>query len=75
MYTTDATRSELVSALCRELNALARREEEAAADEASRTPYWLACPPSVQARRAAARLLRADVDRLRSESAILPEAS
>jgi hypothetical protein len=66
---------DLLAALCQELNALARREEDAAASEASRTPYWVACPPSVVAHRVAARLLRADADRFESAARGLPEAS
>jgi hypothetical protein len=60
--------SDLVTVLCQQLYALARREEETAAHEAARTPYWAACPPSVEAHRTAARLLRADADRLEFES-------
>jgi len=59
--------ADLVTALCQALHMLAKREEEAAANEASRTPYWVACPPSVEAHRTAARLLRADAERLESE--------
>ncbi len=50
-------RPELVAAMCHELHALARREAETAANEASLTPYWLAHPPSVLAHNAAARVL------------------
>jgi len=66
---------DLVAALCHALNTLARREDDAAANEASRTPYWLACPPSVEAHRTAARLLREDADRLESESRLWAAAS
>ncbi len=59
---------DVATALCRQLYALARREDEAAAHESARTPYWAACPPSVEAHRTAARLLRADADRLEFES-------
>lgn len=59
---------ELVAALCRELARLAAREEEAAATEAARIPYWAPCPPSVQGHRAAARALRSDVARLEVEA-------
>ncbi len=59
---------DLVTALCQQLYALARREDEVAAREAARTPYWAPCPPSVEAHRTAARLLRADADRLEFES-------
>lgn len=34
----------LIEALCRELAAMARREDDLAADEAARTPYWAPCP-------------------------------
>ncbi|MEU4290602.1 hypothetical protein AB0E63_20445 [Kribbella sp. NPDC026596] len=59
---------DVVTALCQQLYALARREEEAAASLAARTPYWAPSPPSVEAHRTAARLLRADADRLEFES-------
>lgn len=54
----------LVAALCHELNTLAKHEEDAAAEVAASTPYWKACPVSVEARRLAASLLRADAHRL-----------
>lgn len=54
----------LVAALCRELNTLAKHEEDAAADGAASTPYWQVCPVSVEAHRLAASLLRADAHRL-----------
>jgi hypothetical protein len=66
---------DLVTALCHALHTLAKREEDAAASEASRTPYWVACPPSVEAHRTAARLLRADAERLESESRLWAVAS
>lgn len=53
-------------ALCQQLHDLARAEEEAAAQEAARVPYWSACPPSVHAHREAARSLRATAHRLQS---------
>lgn len=59
---------DLITALCRQLYALAKREEEAAADEAARTPYWASLPASVEAHRSAARMLRADADRLEFET-------
>lgn len=59
---------DVVTALCQQLYALARREENAAADEAARTPYWAATPASVEVHRTAARLLRDDADRLEFES-------
>ena len=46
------------------LLALARREDECAADQAAAQPYWLACPPSVQGHRAAAVALREHADAL-----------
>jgi hypothetical protein len=59
---------DLVAALCHELNALAKHQEDAAADVASQTLYWASCPPSVEAHRTAARTLRADAERLENES-------
>ena len=56
----------LSRALRRELLRLARVEEDLAADEAARVPYWASCPPSVHGHRAAALALRADADRLTS---------
>jgi len=50
--------------LRRALLLLAKREEDEAAAEASRVPYWVPCPASVQGHRAAARALRLDADRL-----------
>lgn len=63
---------ELLSALCRELVALAKKEEDQAAEEAARTPYWEPCPASVNAHRLAARLLRAEVEAL--DAGMLPLA-
>lgn len=71
----DRRTPDLVAALCHELNTLAKRQEDAAAEEASRTPYWTACPPSVEAHRTAARVLRADADRLEAESRLWSVAS
>jgi hypothetical protein len=48
----------LTDVLCRELRELARLEEDLAAAEAACVPYWVSCPPSVYARRAAADVLR-----------------
>jgi hypothetical protein len=59
---------ELMAALCHELVLLARHEDDVAAREAARIPYWAACPPSVDGHRAAARALRADLERLEAES-------
>ncbi len=61
---------DLVAALCRELRAFARQEEEQAASEASGTPYWLACPPSVLGHRVAARVLRAGALRLEADARV-----
>lgn len=55
---------ELRAALCHELLVLARREEDAASAEASRTPYWASTPASVLGHRRAARALRADLERI-----------
>lgn len=56
--------AELLTALRRELFALAKREDDAAADEAARTPYWQPCPTSVGVHRQAAELLRAEAEKL-----------
>lgn len=72
---TDEHRNqEVVAALCRELYLLASREEQVAADEACRVPYWQACPPSVNVHWTAAQLLRADANRLESRSGPFSEA-
>jgi hypothetical protein len=67
-----ATRSgrspELLAALCRQLVDLAKHEEDAAAAEASRTPYWSPCPSSVDGHRLAARLLRERAAGLEAEA-------
>ncbi len=63
MSTTSST-IEIASALHRELHRIARTEEDRAATEAARVPYWSTCPPSVQGHRAAAAILRAEADRL-----------
>ncbi|MCW2780343.1 MAG: hypothetical protein JWR35_792 [Marmoricola sp.] len=52
----------LAAALRRELLRLARAEEDRAAAEAAKVPYWATCPPSVQGHRAAAGILRATAD-------------
>jgi len=54
----------LVIQLRRALLALARREADAAADEAAAVPYWAPVPASVSARRAAASALRSEAARL-----------
>jgi hypothetical protein len=60
--------AEFARALCHELLLLAIHEEELAANEASRTPYWSPCPSSVVAHRIAARALREDMARLESDA-------
>jgi hypothetical protein len=59
---------EMLTELCRELVALAKHEEDSAAAEASRTPYWSPCPPWGAARGAAGGALRAVVERLQAEA-------
>jgi proteasome lid subunit RPN8/RPN11 len=59
---------ELVAALCHELVLLAKSEEDIAASEASRVPYWSVCPPSVEGHRAAARAIRVNLERLEAEA-------
>ncbi|PVG80711.1 hypothetical protein DDE18_21840 [Nocardioides gansuensis] len=56
--------AEVTAAICHELLLLARDEEVLAADEASRTPYWSATPPTVLGHRAAAAALLAKMHRL-----------
>jgi hypothetical protein len=67
--------TELIEALCRELWALAKREEDLAAHEAAKTPYWSPCPASVEGHRAAARAIRAELARLESGARCLLVAS
>lgn len=57
-------RLEVVAAVCRELYFLAADEDDQAATEAARAPYWATCPASVVGHREAARLLRSDASRL-----------
>jgi len=65
---TDTEKSlELRAALCRELFALARSEDDAAAAEACQVPYWSPIPTSVDGHRAAARVLRQSAQRLEAE--------
>ena len=59
---------DIATAICHELIRLARQEEDTAAAEASSTPYWEPCPPSVSGHRQAARALRADAARLESRA-------
>lgn len=53
------TTTTMLAQLCRQLHSLAKAEEDAAAEEAARVPYYASCPSSVQAHREAARSLRA----------------
>lgn len=56
-------RTDLIAAVCRELLRLAHVEDDRAAAEAARTPYWMPTPEGVLGHRAAASALRADVER------------
>lgn len=56
--------AETATALLRELYRLVEAEEARASAEAASVPYWARCPESVTARRAAARVLREDAERL-----------
>ncbi|HJQ04638.1 MAG TPA: hypothetical protein VJ872_04300 [Nocardioides sp.] len=58
------TSPELIRAICRELMRLAQLEDDSAADEAARTPYWAPTPLSVLAHRRAAASLRAAFEQL-----------
>ena len=60
----------IASALRRELLRLARAEDDQAAAEAAKVPYWAACPPSVLGHRAAAAALRADAERFLAEAQV-----
>lgn len=62
--TTIPLTPDTVAALRMELLSLAKAEEELAATEAARTPYWRPLPTSVEAHRAAAAALRANAGRL-----------
>lgn len=72
-HRNEAKSVDLLTALCRELFALAKHEDDVAADEASQLPYWAPCPASVVGHRAAARTLRAEAERL--EAALRPLAT
>ena len=52
--------ADVLGALRVELLRLADREDDRAAAEASKVPYWTTCPPSVSGHRAAATILRQD---------------
>ena len=55
---------DLVTALRRALLGLAKAQEDRAADQAAKVPYWSPCPASVEAHRFAAEVLRAEADAL-----------
>jgi hypothetical protein len=57
-HRNEATRTEILAEVCRELLALANREDDTAATEASDVPYWSPIPASVNGHRAAAQTLR-----------------
>lgn len=63
--------SYVIAELCRQLLALARREDEAAADEAARLAYWEPCPPTVHGHREAARSLRETAFRLTAQPPVV----
>lgn len=65
---TTSGSEELLTAVCRELVAIAHREEERAATEAAHTPYWQPCPTSVLAHRQAAVALRESALQLELEA-------
>lgn len=58
------TDSGVASTLRRMIFALAREQDNAAADEAALVPYWKACPDAIIGHRAAARALRELADAL-----------
>jgi hypothetical protein len=55
---------DIVTALRRALLRLAKAEEDRAADQAAKVPYWSPCPVTVEAHRFAAEVLRAEADTL-----------
>jgi hypothetical protein len=55
-----------VATLRRQLLRLAKIEDDLAAGERARVPYWMPYPPAVAAHREAARLLRAEATALQS---------
>lgn len=75
IHDREETSLDLITALCRELFALAKHEDDVAAEEASRLPYWVPCPPSVVGHREAARALRAEALRLEVTTRSLATAS
>jgi hypothetical protein len=63
---TPTTDTETGTLLRRRLLALARRQDELAAQEAAATPYWEPQPVTVQGHRSAADALRAEAELLRA---------
>jgi hypothetical protein len=59
----------LATTLRQELLRLAEYEENLAAAEAAKVPYWSPCPATVVGHRAAARALREDADRILGQAA------
>jgi hypothetical protein len=59
---------DMLAELCRELDALARSEEDEAAAQAAEVPYWLPVPSSVAAHRGAAQSLHDIARRLEAEA-------
>lgn len=53
---------DLTDAICQALIELARKEDELAAAEAARLPYWAVCTPSMEGHHAAAEALRAEAE-------------
>jgi hypothetical protein len=58
----------LAAAVRRELLRIAVREDDLAAAVAASVPYWAPHPPSVQAHRTAAAVLRSEADQLLTAS-------
>ena len=63
----DALDAETAVAVRRILLRLASDQEQTAAEEAARVPYWRACPESVAGSRAAANALRSAADSLQPQ--------
>lgn len=66
--------TDLIAAVCHELVRLARLEEDRAASEAARTPYWMPLPEQVLGHRAAASALRVGVAHVESLLRAMPVA-
>lgn len=67
-------RPEIFSAVCTELLALATAEEDEAIRVAQGTPYWSQHPRSVIEHRAAAQVLRSEVERLQAAARAAAQA-